>query len=293
MSEYKPASKSINMDMPQKSKSRLQRLLEQLSKLIIDNPQKIFTCFPDLPIEIRLKIWKHASEIPRTIELCITRESESDLAINGNHKSPVVLHVSTESREEAMKHYTLCRQRRLPNRDPAEFQLHRRGQMYVNFNSDCFRITNDSFFSPPSIFEELTSTRPSYPYTYSPRILGWICFMELEVNTMERKERYKKQMPILWREFELGGYLKEFTLVHNFPYWRDKGHIKFESADGHLLMHQTEEMELKEMRALVHYFTSRWLREGIMGLRLGVRWDILIEVEFDPAFLVDGTFVVH
>jgi hypothetical protein len=30
-----------------------------------------------------------------------------------------------------------------------------------------------------------------------------------------------------------------------------------------------------------------------MGLRLGVRWDILIEVEFDPAFLVDGTFVVH
>jgi hypothetical protein len=117
--------------------------------------------------------------------------------------------------------------------------------------------------------------------------------MELEVNATERRESYNRQTPALWRIFDLGRYLKEFTSVHNFPYWRDKGHIKFESADGHLLMYQTEEMELKDMRALVHYFTSRWLREGIVGFRLGVRWDILTEVELDPAFLVDRTFVVH
>ena len=65
-----------------------------------------FQLFPSLPIELRLKIWKLASQVPRLVEVRFPKNSLS-------HKHdfvsdpPAVLHTSHEAREEALKSYTL------------------------------------------------------------------------------------------------------------------------------------------------------------------------------------------
>lgn len=83
-----------------------------------------FTCFPKLPIELRLKIWKAACFIPRNVDIwyrnlcnvvrgdrmgtcCAEHDMDCPLYALKTQSQPAVLHTCRESRSEASTHYTL------------------------------------------------------------------------------------------------------------------------------------------------------------------------------------------
>jgi hypothetical protein len=87
--------------------SRTRVLLLSLPRLNI-SPFKgpKFTVFPQLPIERRNKIWRHASEFPQTINLYgIGRWEGVKHSVSKFYSTPPVLHASSESRAEALRHY--------------------------------------------------------------------------------------------------------------------------------------------------------------------------------------------
>lgn len=73
-----------------------------------------FTVFPDLPTEMRLKIWRSAFPPARHLKLDLSHHfSESTVSPDNmamkedEHEPPVTLLVNRESREETLKHYTV------------------------------------------------------------------------------------------------------------------------------------------------------------------------------------------
>ncbi|KUJ18984.1 uncharacterized protein LY89DRAFT_717476 [Mollisia scopiformis] len=93
---------------------------------LIESPNMVlaFTLFPNLPVELRLKIWKEAAHITRNVDIWIRRAkliSDDWLVPNLDHLGyprsyfyfisaspiPSILHVSHESRSEALIHYQL------------------------------------------------------------------------------------------------------------------------------------------------------------------------------------------
>jgi hypothetical protein len=68
-----------------------------------------FTLFPELPKELRLKIWEFAQE-PRIVEVCQTQDSA---AFYSPTAPPTLLHISRESRHIALQNYALS----FPNGD--------------------------------------------------------------------------------------------------------------------------------------------------------------------------------
>jgi hypothetical protein len=71
-----------------------------------------FTLFPQLPIELRNKIWRHATEFPQAINLYgIGRWEGVKHSVSELYNIPPVLHASSESRAEALRHYQLLMHR--------------------------------------------------------------------------------------------------------------------------------------------------------------------------------------
>jgi hypothetical protein len=61
-----------------------------------------FTCFPHLPVEIRLKIWGHAQP-KRFLEISLHEFTR----FSTHFAAPTILYVNRESREEALKNYQI------------------------------------------------------------------------------------------------------------------------------------------------------------------------------------------
>ena len=253
------------------AKSRLLDLLEQLPKLVVNLPLRTFTCFPKLPLELRNKIWAYYSFTPRTIKLCIAT-SQHSRAITGGQRIPAVLRTSFESRNEALKHYTLCLQEPAPDSIFLEYGMPKRRRMYVNFEADCFRITNDSSLAARRSFAigYRTATKPPYRWTYKHGIMSRIRFAEIEMNVTRIGENYENQIRTLWTKLAMGTRLKKLSLVHNFPYWEGNGHIKVDSVSGHLLMRTMEENDAKQMKTSVDGVMSKD-RIGARPLDLAVK----------------------
>jgi hypothetical protein len=85
----------------------------------VESPK--FECFPNLPLEIRLKIWRTLCFIPRNVGLWAEPLGESTgtkffrdssdmyqpVQIDANVGIPALLHASKEAINEGLKHYTL------------------------------------------------------------------------------------------------------------------------------------------------------------------------------------------
>lgn len=104
-----------------------------------------FHNFPLLPAEIRLKIWNMAMETPRTITIDmfvprVPRPWKRFVPYTGpplkieRLGTPVVLHTCSESREEALRRYTLY--------SSSRFQT----SFYVNFSADTLGFKSLSAF---------------------------------------------------------------------------------------------------------------------------------------------------
>ncbi|KAF7902768.1 hypothetical protein EAF00_002671 [Botryotinia globosa] len=103
-----------------------------------------FTCFGALPTEIRLLIWGMACKQQRRIDV------EFDGKLNHLHQfgpalfksntpAPDVLYACKESREEALKHYSLCFRQ-----DICESEK-RQAKIWCNFDTDIIRLTPDGW----------------------------------------------------------------------------------------------------------------------------------------------------
>lgn len=93
-----------------------------------------FPRFPELPTEIRLKIWKHCLPGPRAVEVDYGEHSEF---LSSKYPPPIALHICRESRAEALKHYELAFDSG-PNA----------GRIYFDFSQDGLHFqSSDTFFN--------------------------------------------------------------------------------------------------------------------------------------------------
>ncbi|KAN0089597.1 hypothetical protein V8E51_019857 [Hyaloscypha variabilis] len=279
---------------PLMEKSRLQNLLGDLPKLLIEPPSKSFTCFPKLPIELRYKIWSYASRVPQKVKLCITTNDYSAVAILGGPKTPAILHGCFESRKVALKFYTLCRQEIVPGSELLDnIKTHRRS-MYVNFDIDRFRITGDSTLRPPPDPILFGYSRPSYRYTYSLDIMRQIRLVELEIDTISKpRERWTYQITRLWKVLGIGQSLQELILVHKSSPFGDTRSFKVESFKGHLKLDRWRDKQLLKLTTLLmvlgQYFGDEQDDTAeVRVIGVDIAWDALAEVECCPGYIKNG-----
>ncbi|KAH8664992.1 hypothetical protein BGZ60DRAFT_565176 [Tricladium varicosporioides] len=87
-----------------------------------------FTIFPNFPTEIRLKIWKLVTLVPRVVEIfCDGRAAPGFSKFPSRTAVPAILHGNQESRNEGLKVYT-----QLPSF--GNWDLY--GETYINYDLD-------------------------------------------------------------------------------------------------------------------------------------------------------------
>jgi hypothetical protein len=112
-----------------------------------------FTLFPDLPLELRLKIWFFIAPGPRTVSIkykglsfySIGKGFSAAAGWRSPDPVPIVLHICRESRTEALKSYQLA----------FGSYLHP-GRIYFDFSKDTLRFGNsqgDAYMTVPEMLQ--------------------------------------------------------------------------------------------------------------------------------------------
>lgn len=157
---------------------RLAALLSKLPKLVMPTPYEpleTFALFPNLPLEIRLSIWKLLSTQPRKVKLFfgVTAETcDMPRMIDGQSKHPAVLGVNRESRFEGLRFYTLYQE--VIRDRPLDAWVN---CIYVNFDSDSFSL---DWAHPTGIEGSLSFHKP---------VLKKIKYVDLFFHKAEREGR--------------------------------------------------------------------------------------------------------
>jgi hypothetical protein len=125
--------------------SKAQGKAEPVVNAASEEPRN-FSLFPKLPIEVRLKIWGHASSVTRNvdvwaaslgIELKRSLKHKQPIYFYSSLPPPAVLHVNSESRSEGLKHYALDFDTALMTTAyAADFTISIPGMIYFNWNHD-------------------------------------------------------------------------------------------------------------------------------------------------------------
>jgi hypothetical protein len=102
--------------------------------------------FRDLPLELRRKIWKAASFIPRNVEIWTKYGRRNLCEIVSRTLPPAVLHICHESREEAGNHYILGSVSTEAYKDQ---RLNFRCRVYINPIVDTVCLPSPREFSLP------------------------------------------------------------------------------------------------------------------------------------------------
>jgi hypothetical protein len=112
-----------------------------------------FTLFPDLPLELRLKIWSFITPGPRIVSIkykglsfySIGKGFSAAAGWRSPDPVPIVLHICRESRTEALKSYQLA----------FGSYLHP-GRIYFDFSKDTLRFGNsqgDAYMTVPEMLQ--------------------------------------------------------------------------------------------------------------------------------------------
>lgn len=123
--------------------------------VIEDDPEDpVFTLFPDLPIELRLKIWEHAFP-GRVVNLIY--DQYHDRFHSFNSTTPMLLHIHRETREMGLKLYQLCF-------GTESFEP----RIYFDFNKDILLFDDYLFVNSPHIHQsDADSTSYRNPLQYA------------------------------------------------------------------------------------------------------------------------------
>lgn len=122
----------------------------------------IFKQFSRFPAEIRLRIWRYMI-VPRTVRAVWDHESsESDgkcmFRLRGG-RVPSVLHINSESRHEAKKHYCLVRSD-MP-KDGAYWGIRKERQIFIDYTIDTIYFVG-KFPSGPEFLEWIRNLNKGY-----------------------------------------------------------------------------------------------------------------------------------
>jgi hypothetical protein len=115
--------------------------------------QQSFTLFPELPLELRLKIWSFIAPGPRTVSIkykglsfySIGKGFSAAAGWRSPDPVPTILHICQESRTEALKSYRLA----------FGSYLHS-GRIYFDFSKDTLRFGNnqgDAYMTVPEMLQ--------------------------------------------------------------------------------------------------------------------------------------------
>ncbi|CZR64274.1 uncharacterized protein PAC_14172 [Phialocephala subalpina] len=119
-----------------------------------NKPSSIFTCFPNLPVEIRMKIWKEACFQPRVVDSYLTCPGDEEESHYIWHlfdrdqfltfvtitarRAPAILHTSQEARKIGLENYSLefGRTGETTVAGDTTLTLTTPPKVYINWNSD-------------------------------------------------------------------------------------------------------------------------------------------------------------
>jgi hypothetical protein len=180
-----------------------------------------FTLFPELPSELRLKIWRTSLPGPRVvgIQYKIGYESGLDgkmIQAFAGWKSPdpvpIVLHACHESREEALKRFHLS----------FGTELHP-ARIYFNFWTDTVRFSNgpsDPFLTNPGWFKAspsdyLLNIFLGTHYIFRPENFSLMASDSEKIRYMiiDVDEGIYERPSFCWDDIRLFGGLRELTLL--------------------------------------------------------------------------------
>lgn len=115
---------------------------------------KVFTCFPNLPKELRLKIWRHAAFIPRDVSLRIgwwnlekiNSGVSNSLPLTPHYffgmcRPPTILSTCHESRKVGLCHYNLCFGTEVKYEHP-QITISQAPNIYLNLDVDTIYFMN-------------------------------------------------------------------------------------------------------------------------------------------------------
>ena len=247
----------------------------QLPRLAVQDlsPPPTFTCFPDLPLELRNKIWMRACLEPRTFTLTVKTDYIIGRTVQGCLPNPSVLSVNFESREEAKKHYEFCAQSK---GNPGAFSLKTCG-IYINFGVDRFNISDRStFFIEPQggignwvplhIVDALLQSRvtQSKEQIFVADISKKVKFVESKVFMLGRNFQ-----GLL--EFILHPGLEEFSIVEDdelFEGFKDDGN---DCLGGYLWVKKRSQQKLTSTKAFIEEIGAK-KGVDISSLRIGCKY---------------------
>jgi len=236
------------------ARTRAQELCAQLPKLTIPTLLTEFTLFPDLPRELRNKIWFFVAHEPRYLKLFQFTEikENSDPEDRLQPKNPIILRVSREGREEGLRYYTPCHNmggldeiRRakiytLPQSIQTALKSH---PMYINFEVDkfCHKVNSGkdiiSFVAidgptlylnfNDSVIRKLKHLRQTHGYRYAaanftgPKNLNLLKMLGPQVQL---------ELEILHCQYESDGIIETFQSHHDWRFIKLCLNTRFENA---------------------------------------------------------------
>ncbi|PVH70507.1 hypothetical protein DL98DRAFT_597750 [Cadophora sp. DSE1049] len=177
--------------------SRMKALLSALPSLETRPPgATCFSQFPDLPRELRNRVWSDAAFEKRTVKLIYRSHAKLDpslgfLTIQNQSRHPAILHTTKEAREEGLRYYERVLETRRPWK--ATFGLSGIGEMTERYQSNVVYVNfevDDFLFSMPAPGSPAPWSRFSseHSFNYRKEALERISRLTIETTAPVRQE---------------------------------------------------------------------------------------------------------
>jgi hypothetical protein len=238
--------------------SRLNNILASIPSLEIPLPplDEKFHLFPELPRELRNKIWKLASHEPRIITLDEKQRLRSSVytwksTVLKQRRHPSILHTSQEAREEGLRYYELCKEKSKVSSSGSGRRRHGRrlykNTVYINFSVDVFRLRTPQRVSQPGNTDGVSVDT----YNFEADILLRMKNFALIYNT----DAYYKS----WTPFFLLKAASIQTFTATFP----DGFTLGDTIEGELMRRDTRNSVVRTLGGKGFELLFRWeVEEG-------------------------------
>ncbi|KAH6718404.1 hypothetical protein BKA61DRAFT_717249 [Leptodontidium sp. MPI-SDFR-AT-0119] len=225
LSTVSPGIPNITVTTPfQWNMSRLAPLLIEPDPSTTRGPLETFEQFMQLPSELRLLIWGYIARQPRKVKLleCSLRHFEPSSAhwnsnVEGQSRHPAMMQVCSESRNEGLRYYTVCRDRVryvVYRNQLRKFGRHMSNTFFINFNLDVFIHGSSQFQTWDNHFPG------QHSFNFGLDILSQIQHIEQLPCYREQVQNYSSLWmatmfdAVIFRT-SIWKNLKDVTLVHN------------------------------------------------------------------------------
>jgi hypothetical protein len=111
-----------------------------------------FHCFQELPVEIRLKVWRETCRVHRIVEIICNLKRPKWNKFASRTPAPALLHACQEARMEGLRHYEML---------PGYGDRRRYRETYVNWDVDSIFLDRDETLDSDIIIDVLDVNQPT------------------------------------------------------------------------------------------------------------------------------------